>query len=365
MAYCRTSARPPFAAAASGYTWRGHKGPAEWKAPPRVTRSRTGVKLGAGAALAALPACEGATSTLDPAGPGAARIEGLWWLVFWIAVSVFVIVMAFLFAALLRSRRREVEVSREVSWGEPFIVISGVILPSLVLIAVFALSLRDVHELSRPGEQPALEIEVVGHDWWWEVRYPNGAITANEIHIPVDEPVRLNLRTGDVIHSFWVPRLQGKTDNISGRVNHMWLEADRPGRYRGQCAEFCGLQHAKMAFYVVAESRATFDAWADRAAEPRRPVAGSAAAGQAVFLSSTCVGCHAVGGTTADARVGPDLTHLADRRTLFAGTVPNTERNLARIITDPQSVKPGAAMPPTQLSPGELQDLISYLGQLD
>ena len=330
-----------------------------------MSASRTALRLGVLSTALALPACTSPTSTLDPAGPAAARIEGLWWLIFWIATAVFAIVLGFLIVALLRGRREHIDVRKEVRWGEPFIVISGVVLPAVILIGVFVVSLADMRELARTGSGAVLEIDVTSHDWWWEVRYPNGAVTANEIHVPVDEPVRLKLVTDDVIHSFWVPRLQAKVDHVSGRTNYMWLQADRPGRFRGQCAEFCGLQHANMAFYVVAQPGPDFDSWLQQTAAPAGAATGSAAAGEAVFLSSTCVGCHAIQGTPADARVGPDLTHLADRSTLLAGTVPNTERNLARVILDPQSVKPGVAMPPTTLTADELQDLLTYLEQLD
>ena len=316
-------------------------------------------------ALLWLSACEGEASTLDSRGIGAARIERLWWLVLSIATVFFIIVAAFLVVAVLRSRRRDVEITRDVRWGVPFIVVAGVIVPAIVLIAVFGLSLRDSQELSDTGARATLEVEVRSHDWWWEVRYPNGAVTANEIHIPVGEPVRLRLLSADVVHSFWVPRLQGKTDHITGRTTNSWLQADEPGRYRGQCAEFCGLQHANMRFYVVAEPRVQFDAWMEEAATPARAPTGTAAAGEEVFLSSTCVGCHAIRGTPADSQVGPDLTHLSDRGTLLAGTVPNTTEYLEKVITDPQSIKPGVPMPPTQLPSEDLQALVEYLQQLD
>jgi cytochrome c oxidase subunit 2 len=331
----------------------------------RVTAARTTLELAVASSAMGLVSCTSATSTLDPAGPGAARIERLWWVIFWIATLVFLVVLAFLIVALVRGRRRHVEVRRHVRWGEPFIVISGVVVPAVILIAVFVVSLSDMRALSRTGSRTALEIEVVSHDWWWEARYPNGAVTANEIHVPVGEPVRLKLVTADVIHSFWVPRLQAKVDHVSGRTNYMWLQADRPGRYRGQCAEFCGLQHANMAFYVVAQPSADFETWVEQTATAAEPTTDGAAAGESVFMSSTCVGCHAVGGTPADAQVGPDLTHVADRQTLFAGTVRNTRANLAEIIVDPQAVKPGVAMPPTELTANELEDLLDYLEQLD
>jgi cytochrome c oxidase subunit 2 len=316
-------------------------------------------------ALLWLSACSGEASTLDAGGIGAARIERLWWLVLAIATVFFVIVVTLLVAAIVRSRRADLEIQRNVRWGPAFIVIAGVVVPAIVLVAVFALSLRDTQELSDIGARATLEIEVRSRDWWWEVRYPNGAVTANEIHIPVGEPVRLRLLSADVLHSFWVPRLQGKTDHITGRVTNAWLQADEPGRYRGQCAEFCGLQHANMRLYVVAEPRARFEAWMQDAASPAGAAEDTAADGEEVFMSSTCVGCHAIRGTPADAQIGPDLTHLADRRTLFAGTVPNTPEYLEKVITDPQSLKPGVPMPPTRLEGEDLQALVAYLQQLD
>ena len=310
-----------------------------------------------------LVACEGETSMLDPRGPGAAGIEGLWWVVFWIATAVFLVVLAFLGVALWRARR-DVEVKPHVRWGEPFIVIAGVVLPAIILVTVFLLSLRDIQDLTRTSRATTFEIEVIGHDWWWEVRYPNGGVTANEMHIPTGEPVRLKLRSADVIHSFWVPRLQAKTDQVSGRVTSSWIQADEPGRYRGLCAEFCGLQHANMQFYVVAEPQARFDRWMDELAQPST-ISADVEEGRDVFLETTCVGCHAIAGTPADATAGPDLTHLADRETLFAGTVSNTTRNLETVITDPQAIKPGVAMPPTELSSEELDALVAYLEQLE
>ncbi len=309
-----------------------------------------------------LGACSGAPSILDAQGPGSRRIEGLWWLMLWISVVVFAVVVLLLGMALIRTRWRT---EGEPGWGEPFIVVAGVIVPSLILGGVFVISLRDLNALTAGGNDARLTIEVVGHDWWWEARYPGEAVTANEIHIPVGEPVRFRVSTADVIHSFWVPQLGPKIDMIPGRENVTWLEADRPGRYRGQCAEFCGLQHANMAFFVVAEPPGRFQAWLENEAAPAAPPDGSAVEGQEVFLTSTCVGCHTIRGTEAAARLGPDLTHLAARETIAAGTLPNTRANLARWIADPQSIKPGAIMPPTQLSGEELEALLDYLESLE
>lgn len=317
--------------------------------------------------IATISGCEDdAPSTLESRGPAAARIEGLWWLMLWISVVVFVVVVAMLWISIRRRRRPEPS-SREVRWGEPFVILAGVAIPTIVLVGVFVLSLRDMGALSAEGRTAELTIDVIGHDWWWEAVYEeSGARTANEIHIPVDVPVRLRLRTDDVIHSFWVPQLQAKTDMIPGKTNEMWLEADEPGRYRGQCAEFCGLQHANMIFYVVAEPAASFTSWVESNSAPAAlPESASAAEGMEVFMSSTCVGCHTIEGTEANSDIGPDLTHLAGRETIAAGVLENTRGNLSTWIVDPQGVKPGAAMPPTDLSSEELEALLDYLEQLD
>lgn len=298
---------------------------------------------------------------LDPGGPGAARIEGLWWLIFWISAAVFLAVAVLLIVAVVRSRRTEAPRDDRPRWAEPFIVVSGVVVPLLVLGAVYAVSLRDMSSSAERARGAELTIEVVAHNWWWEARYDDGAVvTANEIHIPVGRPVRLVLESDDVIHSFWVPQLQAKTDLVPGRTNTMWMEADEPGRFRGQCAEFCGLQHSNMAFYVVAEEPEDFDAWLENEGAIASP-SPATEPGQEVFLSSTCVGCHTIRGTEADALVGPDLTHLAARDTIAAGILPNTRDALARFVTDPQAIKPGSGMPPTDLTAEQLDALLDYL----
>jgi cytochrome c oxidase subunit 2 len=218
--------------------------------------------------------------------------------------------------------------------------------------------------LNDQGKKSTMTIEVIGRDWWWEVRYPNGAVTANEIHIPVGRTVRVQLSTKDVIHSFWVPELQVKTDQIPGQVTSSWLHADSTGRFRGQCAEFCGLQHANMVFYVVAEEPEEFERWvANEASEARTPSAATTA-GQDVFLQSSCVGCHAIRGTDADAQLGPDLTHLATRATI-GGVFRNDRANLEQFVRDPHQLKPGVAMPPSELTDSEIQLLVDYLMALD
>jgi cytochrome c oxidase subunit II len=331
---------------------------------PWAKRSVLGRARFATLVLLLLSACsDDSPSILEPAGPAAERVETLWWPMFWIATGVFLVVAAMLVKTALNGRARQDSGidKREVSWGEPFVAIAGVFIPVLILGGVYLFSLRQMDALAGDSEGSETAIEVVGRDWWWEVRYPNGAVTANEIHIPVGEPVEVELTTADVIHSFWVPRLQVKTDQIPGEVNRTWLEADRPGVYRGQCAEFCGLQHANMVFYVIAEPRADYEEWL---ANEAAPAESTGAEGEQIFLESSCAGCHAVRGTDAEANLGPDLTHVAARTTL-AGVMDNTRENLLEFVRNPQDIKPGVTMPPTELSEDELEAVVDYLGGLD
>jgi len=217
----------------------------------------------------------------------------------------------------------------------------------------------------KPGTTK-LTISVVGHQWFWEVRYPGSkAVTANEIHIPAKTPVEVQLSSADVIHSFWVPELNKKVDMIPGHPNTIGLYADRVGVYRGQCAEFCGLQHANMAMAVYADPPGKFRAWLANMSKPLAPPASpQAKAGEQVFLSQQCESCHTIRGTTAVGRIGPDLTHLMTRRSLAALTIPNTKAYLGSWIRDPQHIKPGNKMPATNLSGPDLQALLDYLESL-
>jgi cytochrome c oxidase subunit II len=314
-------------------------------------------------------------SALDPAGPQAASIGHLFWLFVGVCGAVYVAVLLVLVMVLVRRRRSRDDrivprppAATEARMGR---VIGGATALTVVLLFVLltASYAADRAILGRHGQE-ALTIEVVGHQWWWEVRYDGEParrfITANEIHVPVGQKVRLRLTSPDVIHSFWVPNLHGKRDLIPGIENTFYLEADRPGRWRGQCAEFCGLQHAFMALWFVAEPPEAFAAWreAQLRAAPE-PAAETARRGREVFLSRACVMCHAIRGTTAAAIMGPDLTHLKSRATIAAGILPNTRGHLAAWVADPQSVKPGTRMPITALEPGELQALLDYLETLE
>ena len=222
---------------------------------------------------------------------------------------------------------------------------------------------------TNPGNG-ALQIRVTGHQWWWEVQYrdslpKNWVTTANEIHIPVGRPVVFELRSTDVIHSFWPPNLSPKRDQIPGDENSLWFQADSVGVFRGLCAEFCGHEHAKMGFLVFAESPENFARWLARERDTAAtPTDSLAQRGREVFLGSSCVMCHAIAGTPAGSRIGPDLTHLAGRQTLAAGTLPNTRSNLTGWIVDPQAIKPGAKMPPNQLNGPDLLALVAYLESL-
>jgi len=245
----------------------------------------------------------------------------------------------------------------------------GLALTALTLLGSLVWSMAVIAHVAAPRTTPALTIDVTGHQWWWEARYAatiqsRQFTTANEIHIPVGLPVHLRLKSADVIHSFWVPALSGKTDLIPGQVNETWIEAGEPGAYRGQCAEYCGLQHAHMAFSVIADPPGAFNAWWDAQLRPSPPPTdGPAVVGQQAFVRR-CGACHAVLGTMAGGIYGPDLTHLARRKSLAAGTLPNTPGHLAAWIADPQGPKPGNKMPPLALSGPELVSIQAYLATL-
>jgi cytochrome c oxidase subunit II len=319
--------------------------------------------------LTLLAGCgEDSPSILEPDSHAGRRVAGLWWVLFWTSVVAVAVVVGFLLVAI-RRRQREVrdddtdDIDREpVPWGDRFVVLSGIVVTGAVLAVTFVVSLFVLDDLAASGDDPELTIDVVAHDWWWEIRYPNGAVTANEIHIPVGQRVDVRLRTADVIHSFWVPELQVKEDLVPGMDNRLSLDADRAGRYRGQCAEFCGLQHAHMLFYVEAQPTDEFEDWLDDQAQPAaEPRTAEGRQGLEIFEGASCAGCHTIRGTSADGDLGPDLTHLADRRTIGAGLLTLTRDHLADFITDPQDDKPGASMPRTELTPAEVRAVTTYL----
>ena len=311
-------------------------------------------------------------SALRPAGPEAASVHALWEFMLWTSVVVFVLVLGALAWGTLRRRPAGADPLAEGGPGERRMTgaVSTAVGATVVVLFVFLVFDFSTGRALTARREAAVRIEVTGHQWWWEVTYydsiPNRRVTtANEIHIPVGRPALIRLNSQDVIHSFWAPDLNGKRDLIPGKESSLWIQADSPGVYHGQCAEFCGYQHAKMAFLVVADRPADFARWyASQADTARTPTDSLTARGQEVFLSSPCVMCHAIQGTPAGATMGPDLTHLASRRYIAAGSLPNTRGNLAGWILDAQGIKPGAHMPPNSLTPADLQALLAYLGTL-
>lgn len=329
--------------------------------------------------LTVVSGCGVQNSVFNPSGTGASAIADLGVLLLVIAGGVYLFVVGLLLFGLLRRRggtpreRANPAITTPVTLtdAEPrgaraFVIAAGVVMPTLVLSGVFAATLYTLNKLT-PEQPETLTIYVIGHQFWWEVRYPDsGVVTANEIHIPVGVPVTIKLQSADVIHSFWVPELNGKADLIPGRTNTIVLNATKAGQYRGQCAEFCGMQHAHMAFLVVADPPEVFAAWLSDQAQPAPyPADEVTLRGRQLFLGSSCVYCHAIRGTNAQSGLGPDLTHLASRRYIGAGTLVNNRGNLAGWIVNAHASKPGNRMPPMYLEPDELQDLLVYLQSLE
>jgi cytochrome c oxidase subunit 2 len=362
-----------------------------------------------------LSACDGIQSTLQPNGPDARAIATLYWVLLALATLVSVAVVAALLYALFRRRDftgvepplrlapRAARLEEQRLRGEPtqksqgetpeltasddepldvllytaeqdrrslrWIVIAGVVIPLVILTGSYLYTLHTIGQ-THAERDADLTIEVVGHQWWWEVHYVDAAgerwfETANEVHIPAGQRVRFRLRSSDVIHSFWVPQLGGKLDMIPGRTNQFTLQADEPGVYRGQCAEYCAGPHALMAFLVIAQPEEEFRRWAEEQARPAPPVGDPLArAGWEVFSGQACVACHAIRGTPADGDLGPDLTHLASRRTLAAATVPNNRGHLGGWIQNPHRIKPDVHMPAVPMDSEEFLALLHYLQSL-
>ena len=304
---------------------------------------------------------EHSQSILHPVSRPASEIAWLWWFLFSICSMVFVVVLGLTVWAIVQPRQDELS----DRWKTSFIIIAGAAVPSAILIVILLLSVVTQKSL-RPPESD-ITVRVTGHRWWWDVEYVDDRIrTANEIHIPVGQPVRLELHSTDVIHSFWVPNLQGKADLIPGQTNTTWISADRSGVFRGQCAEYCGVQHAKMGLRVVAVSPEDFADWRRESQKSVRPPdSPSEDRGQNIFLEAKCNNCHAIDSEHSQPMRGPDLTHLGSRLTIAGGVLNNNRRNLSAWIRDPQSIKPGSLMPHTPLSPDDLDSLVTYLMSLE
>lgn len=313
-------------------------------------------------------------SVFSPFSPQARAIAHLWWWMFGVGVTIWLAVtLTALYAARARRGERSPntlnEITPVVHRRVERVIASAVFVTFLILAAFLAYDFTAGRALAA-HPKVALTINVTGHQWWWDAVYedpdPSKQVqTANEIHVPVGETVQLTLRAADVIHSFWVPNLNGKKDLIPGYTTALFFRADTAGVYRGQCAEFCGLQHAKMAFYIVAEPRPKFAAWLAAASTPSPPPTDPTLVyGKQVFMSSGCPLCHSISGTDARATVGPGLSHFKSRASIASGTLANTRENLTRWIQNPSAFKPGVRMPALPLKPAELDALVSYLETL-
>jgi cytochrome c oxidase subunit II len=311
-------------------------------------------------------------SMFAPVSTPAFAIRELSFLVLAIVTAIFVVVAGLTAYAIVRYRRRPGDDGREPPqvYGSTQVELAWTVVPFLIVIVLFLTTTRYIFAIERQAPSAdALEVTVVGNQWWWEIRYPRlGIVTANELHVPVSDAARptptfVTLESADVIHSFWIPQMAGKLDIIPGKTNRTWIEPRTPGTYVGQCAEFCGVQHAGMLLRVTVHPKDEFDRWvaAQQAAAADAP---TVRAGRDVFMSVACVSCHTVKGTLANGVFGPDLTHLTSRATLGAGVAANTPENLRVWVKNPDKLKPGVRMPAMNLSDQQLDQLVAYLATL-
>jgi cytochrome c oxidase subunit 2 len=311
------------------------------------------------------------TNIFAPVSTPAQSILQLSQFVLAITAAIFLVVFSLLAYAVVKFRRRSANDEREPVqvYGSNQVELAWTVIPILIVVVLFLTTVRVIGGIQK-AERPsnAIEVTVIGHQFWWEYRYPSfGVVTANELHIPVSDPAHprptfLALLSADTDHSFWVPRLAGKMDLIPNHPNSMWIDPRETGLFLGQCAQYCGTQHAKMLLRVYVQTEEDFARWIQ---EQKRPAqAGDVSEGRSVFERTACINCHAVGGTAAVGRFGPDLTHLMSRDTIASGAVPNTPDNLRRWIQDPDILKPGSKMPAMGLSDSELTALTAYLESL-
>ncbi|MFA7248811.1 MAG: cytochrome c oxidase subunit II [Dehalococcoidia bacterium] len=308
-------------------------------------------------------------TTWVPRSDNAELVHGVYRLIFILAGIVFAAIMVLTLVVSILYRERPGQLARQFH-GNSRLEVIWTLIPVLIVVAISVPTFSAMAATSKPAPDDALKVIAIGHQWWWEFQYPEqGITTANELHLPVGRPVSITLTSKDVIHSFWVPQLSGKTDNVPGHDNHLWFTPTeaRPEPYLGQCAEFCGLSHANMRFRVFVSTQGDFDAWTKATAAPRTaPTADLAKAGEQQFVASGCVGCHAVQGQAAAVgKIGPDLTHFASRTTLGSGIMDNNPDNLRRWLSDLDSVKPGTVMGEflkgQPLSKDALDKLVAYL----
>ncbi|MBV8056184.1 MAG: cytochrome c oxidase subunit II [Deltaproteobacteria bacterium] len=308
-------------------------------------------------------------AVFSPVSTPASSIATLAWFVLAVTAAIFLIVFALLVYSVVRFRARPTDEPREPAqlYGSNQIEFAWTAIPVLIVFVLVLTTIRTIYDVQAANEPPgAIHVRVIGHQWWWEFQYPDlGIVTANELHIPLSEPAHptltwLRLESADVAHSFWVPRLAGKTDLIPNQINTMWMAPHQAGIYLGQCAEFCGTEHAMMLIRVVVEPRPVFDQWI---AEQRLSVANQDVEthGRQVFESNACVSCHSVRGTRAHGTYGPDLTHLMGRQTIGSGVALNTPAHLRIWVGNPAVMKPGVLMPAMNLSEHDLDDLVAWM----
>jgi cytochrome c oxidase subunit 2 len=321
-------------------------------------------RIVAAALAVALLAAGCGQGILGRKGSESDKVANVWWLMFTLAVVVYVVVAGCILFAAVRGRVRQHKETRLHETA--FIWIGGVIVPAIILAVLAVVTVRTTAAL-RDTSPRELRVDVVGKLWWWEVRYPGTSIaTANEIHLPQGRPIDIHLTSDNVIHSFWVPELAGKMDTIPGQPNDLRFTADQVGRFQGRCAEYCGLQHAHMAFDVIVQTPGDFGRWMAQQEQPSlEPASEQAATGQVVFQREACAGCHTIRGTTANGKVGPDLTNFGARKVLGAGAALNTTGNVEHWIRNPEDVKPGVLMPSFgSLSDHDVAALAAYLESL-
>src|ERR1700741_2183552 len=330
-----------------------------------------GVLLAAGL-CAATPQANPIPSIFNSHSTPADSIRHLSFFVLGVTGLIFLVVFSLLTYAVVKFRSRAADTDREPAqvYGSTQIELAWTIIPILIVVVLFLATARVIHAIQdAPKPAEAVEVTAIGHQFWWEFRYPKlGIVTANELHVPVSDPAHptptfLKLLSADTDHSFWVPQLAGKTDLIPNRVNEMWMDPHRTGIFLGQCAQYCGTQHAKMLLRVSVDTPEDCDAWVRRQQQPANQDV-KAAAGRHVFESTACLNCHAITGTNGNGRFGPDLTHLMSRRTIAAGAAENTPENLRLWIQNPDSIKPGSLMPAMKLSDADLDALVRYLETL-
>jgi cytochrome c oxidase subunit 2 len=300
-------------------------------------------------------------STVAVASDFGHAINEVYGLITWVALGIFLLVASVLLYVIVRYRDRgDGRLPRQIR-GHSLLEIAWTIAPALVLLVIAIPTIQVVFRTqAATGQAPTLDVTVLGHQWWWEFRYPTlDVVTANELHVPVGQPVSLRLEGPDVIHSLWVPRLGGKRDVIPGRVNHLTFTPEEPGEYLGQCAEFCGVSHANMRFRVIVHPREGWDAWVARERTAAATVA-AVADGASIYARSACVGCHTIRGVSVGV-VGPDLTHFGSRGTVAAGLLPNTPENVAGWIQNPAAIKPGVKMPALGLTDDQARAVAAYL----